>query len=288
MNIFKRLINNFKVQTFLMILAVILVIISSAAIRSYNASLSTPTEEIVAETVIFEIIPLESFSDEDAINYSLEDLDMIITNLLESQAKYHELANKARDVGWPEDCETIQSAKISWHNAEMKIQFYSPIYLSLYEISEKKIWDERKTEYPVATEIWLYLNSLGYSDYVCAGILGNMMAEAGGQTLNIKPEIYNSTKSYYGICQWSKKYYPNVQGVSLQEQLVFLNSNIKYEIDTYGRIYKSNFKFHDFLNLTCEKEVALVFAKSYERCDSRYYSIRQENATKALKYFTTK
>ena len=42
-----------------------------------------------------------------------------------------------------------------------------------------------KDEYPEAYKIWHYLKKLGYNDYVCAGIMGNIMAECGGQTLNI-------------------------------------------------------------------------------------------------------
>ena len=42
-----------------------------------------------------------------------------------------------------------------------------------------------KDKYPEAYKIWHYLKKLGYNDYVCAGIMGNIMAECGGQTLNI-------------------------------------------------------------------------------------------------------
>ena len=41
------------------------------------------------------------------------------------------------------------------------------------------------------------MKELGWNDYVCAGIVGNLMAEVGGQTLNIDPQLGNS---YYGIC----------------------------------------------------------------------------------------
>ena len=51
---------------------------------------------------------------------------------------------------------------------------------------KQDFWNERKIKNPIATEIWLYLKKQGYNDYVCAGILGNIMAEVGGQTLNIR------------------------------------------------------------------------------------------------------
>ena len=60
------------------------------------------------------------------------------------------------------------------------------------EISEEttteinnNIWAEKEAKYPVATYIWRYMKDLGWSDAVCAGIMGNMMAEVGGHTLLI-------------------------------------------------------------------------------------------------------
>lgn len=244
---------------------------------------SSAVQELKEE--IFSVQENFEFYDEYAYGYSLDKLNELIYNELAIQEKAHKLAQAAREMGWPEQCQTVIDAKATWHNAEIKIQFYSPIYNLKYEEANQILWDKRMEEYPVATTIWQYMQSLGWSDYVCAGVIGNMMAEAGGQTLKIQPNIYNTSKNYYGICQWSKKYYPKVQGKDLTAQLNFLSDTIKYEIDTYGRLYKSNFNFHDFLNLTNEKDVALAFAKSYERCDSRYYAIRQENATKALNYF---
>ena len=42
-------------------------------------------------------------------------------------------------------------------------------------------WDTRKEEYPAATEAWLIMKEeFGWSDTVCAGIIGNLMAECGG------------------------------------------------------------------------------------------------------------
>lgn len=71
----------------------------------------------------------------------------------------------------------------------------------------------REVEFPTAEFIWSYLKELGFNDYICAGILGNMMVESGGLTLAIEENA--RTGNFYGICQWSKKYYPDVIGVSL-------------------------------------------------------------------------
>ena len=151
-------------------------------------------------------------------------------------------------------------------------------------------WEKRKTEYPVATEVWLYMKEeLGWNDYVCAGVMGNLMVETGGQTLNLQPNLWGhgSNRGYYGICQWSKKYYPSVADTSLDYQLDFLRDTVEYEFDTYGKLYQSGMKYEDFTNMTGDcRATALAFAKAYERCNSKYYSIRQDNAEKAYEYFT--
>lgn len=140
-------------------------------------------------------------------------------------------------------------------------------------------------EYPDAAAVWRILSAAGCSDYVCAGILGNMMAECGGQTLALQP--YVSSSDYYGMCQWNQAYRDKVWGASLEDQCSFLLDTMKYEIDTFGFCYASGFNYDKFLNLTNEKDVALAFAKCYERCGSGSYSIRKDNATTAYNYFVT-
>jgi len=136
--------------------------------------------------------------------------------------------------------------------------------------------------YIQSTYIWVYLtDTLGLSKYVAAGILGNIMVEVGGQSLDISRYScgYSSNKEYYGICQWSKHRKDRLFkdfGYSLEAQLKFLSVEIFEEIPENTGFYE----------LTDEKEVALYFAKNYERCNTRSYKLRQQCATKALEYFT--
>ena len=134
--------------------------------------------------------------------------------------------------------------------------------------------------YNQARTVWNYLRDLGLNEYVCAGILGNIMAEVGGQTLDISRWSYYSSNSstYYGICQWAggrKSRLLNNFGTSLEAQLEFLS------VELFEVIPKGN----AFYSMQNEQEAALYFAKYYERCSSKYYSVRQRNATKALSYF---
>jgi hypothetical protein len=141
-------------------------------------------------------------------------------------------------------------------------------------------------EYPAAEYIWQYMKDLGWNDYVCAGVMGNLMAEVGGQTLNIQYNLYSSDGGYYGMCQWSKKYHSGIYGINdLNTQCDYLKDTIKYEIDTFGYKYQTNFNLEAFLNLTDAQQAALAFAKTYERCASGSYAVRQRNAITAYNYF---
>ena len=136
-------------------------------------------------------------------------------------------------------------------------------------------------KYSQATQVWNGLKALGLNDYVCAGIMGNIMAEVGGQTLDISrwSQYSSTTSGYYGICQWAggrKQRLLNDFGTTLEAQIKFLG------VELFEVIPKGN----SFYNMQDEKEAALYFAKYYERCGSGSYSVRQTNATKALQYFT--
>ena len=136
--------------------------------------------------------------------------------------------------------------------------------------------------YPVAAIIWNYLRAQGYNEAVCAGIIGNMMVEAGGNTLAIQPVIYGH--GFYGICQWNQAY-GSVWGTDLDTQLNFLMSNIVYELNTFGYAYYSGFGYNSFCSLTSPSEAALAFAKCYERCGSGSYGARQQCAEYAYSFF---
>lgn len=125
--------------------------------------------------------------------------------------------------------------------------------------------DVGKNEYPIATKIWNYLKNLGYTDAQAAGVLGNMMVEAGGGTLNINPSAHNS--AHWGICQWSKKYCPQVWGSGLDYQLNFYKSYVKTSPPN-GSV----------------SDVAYWFWKEYER-SSHYSQKRTDCAWKAYNYF---
>ena len=89
-----------------------------------------------------------------------------------------------------------ESALTSWHCAESELKsVYEELDAAMELVGEKSIeidqlkeaieneeakWRRRYEEYPEATEAWIAMKNLGWSDTVCAGIMGNLMAETGG------------------------------------------------------------------------------------------------------------
>jgi hypothetical protein len=143
-------------------------------------------------------------------------------------------------------------------------------------------WEE---EHYYATKVWEYLRQKGFSQEVTCAIIGNMMIETSGGSLDLNPIIYSPSGNYYGLCQWSKKYCPDVQGLSLEQQLDYLLNSMQWEFNTFGWLYKEGFDYESFLEMSDPAEAALAFAKSYERCSPVSYMMRQEAAEKAYDYF---
>ena len=229
-------------------------------------------------------------------NYTKEDLIEAINQAQSIKDNAHTMAESARNLGWQEDDKLIQDLQKKWHAADNdQIQFQKLLNeiiaaeekkskeLEEARLAEEAKWNAKAAEYPAATQIWRYMKNQGWNDYVCAGIMGNLMAEVGGQTLDIKYTI--SSKGYYGMCQWNTTYYSQIRGANLQTQCDFLRDTIKYEFDTYGFKYQKGFDFNSFLNMTNAEQAALAFAKSYERCASFSHTTRQKNALKAYNYF---
>ena len=232
-------------------------------------------------------------------DYSKDELITLIDETQHIKDNAHTMATSARELGWTDEDKLIRQLKAKWSNADKEQKIYQTkldeIIAEEKRIEEEKLakereaqaaeeakWAAKAAEYPAATQIWRYMKALGWNDYVCAGIMGNLMAEVGGQTLDIRYTL--SSGSYYGMCQWSRGY-SKVWGAGLDTQCDFLRDTIQYEIDTYGFKYQKGFKFNSFLNLSDEKQAALAFAKAYERCASGSYKVRQNNATKAYNYF---
>lgn len=216
---------------------------------------------------------------------STDELKRLAEEQKELKEKIHLEAELLRERGYDENSPSINLLKEQWKNANDKEQIYYENWYNKF-FGNDSDWTKEMEEYPVATYVWRYMKGLGYSDAVAAGILGNMMLECGGGTLKLKWDIYNDTKTFYGVCQWSKTYHPDVYGVSLESQMNYLHDTIKEQIDKYGFAYGGNgFDYEDFLKLEDAGEAALCFARAYERPNEAHIPVRAYFAQNAYNYF---
>lgn len=242
-----------------------------------------PSEKVITITRIVEVpVPLKA---EDEGIVETTDLNELLNLMKECQQKMddaHNLAEAGRKLGYDENHPVIKLAKEEYQLA----QGYLLRYQERYEYQlEQQNWDTKFDEHPAASYVWQYLKSKGLNDYVCAGIIGNTMAEVGGLTLDIQYWL-DTGNGFIGMCQWAKCYYSGPANPTLEEQCEYLMSDIKFQIDTFGFCYKKGFNYEQFLELNNEQDAAIAFAKCYERCASQYVNIRAKMATTAYNYFT--
>ena len=159
-------------------------------------------------------------------------------------------------------------------------------YVEKHNYDEEKLTDlwkhNPKAEYnlkllTLQDYIWQFLtDEMGLSDVCAAGIFGNMMVECGGRSFNLQPYIYSPGGYYYGLCQWStSNHHARINGGSVEEQLEYLASTIREEMDEYG--------YSAFEGSTDPESAADCFARWYERCSVP--TGRREEARRAYERF---
>lgn len=158
-----------------------------------------------------------------------------------------------------------------------------------YEVTEYKkpayTWvryytNSQYIEYPVACQVWQILRSWGWNEAVSAGIIGNMMTECGGLTLDLDWDLYDDTWMFYGLCMWSLKWAPETAGLSIEEQMQYLYDTIEVNMDYFGG------NLQEFLSITDPGYAALYFQWYYEvglSSETRY-----AGALEAYEYFRSK
>ena len=150
------------------------------------------------------------------------------------------------------------------------------------DLDKYTTWEE---EHYYAAKVWEYFRQRGFNNEVTCAIIGNMMIETSGGTLDLNPTIYSKSGNYYGLCQWSLKYCPGTKDLPFEHQLDYLLGSMPWEFNTFGKKYRSGFKYEDFIAMTDVEEAALAFAQSYERCYPVSFKMRQEAALLAYEYF---
>lgn len=150
------------------------------------------------------------------------------------------------------------------------------------DLAHYRKWEK---EHYYAAKVWEYFRQRGFSNEITCAIIGNMMIETSGGTLNLNPTIYSPSKSHYGLCQWSQYYYPETKDISFEAQLEYLLGSMPWEFNTFGKLYKKGFNYVAFIKMTDTSKAAYAFAEVYERCGEGSYKLRQEAALRAYAYF---
>lgn len=153
------------------------------------------------------------------------------------------------------------------------------------DLARYNAWEE---EHFYATKVFQYFIQRGFTKEATCAIIGNMMIETSGGDLNLKPNIYSKSGNYYGLCQWSLKYYPETKDIPFERQLEYLFNTMHWEFNTFGWLYEEGFYYEDFIRMTDPAEAARAFAKVYERCTPVSYKLRERAAIKAYEYFDLK
>lgn len=217
------------------------------------------------------------------------EITQLKSNLTLSEAQIDELLASEKSLNKLLNASNANANALSDRVDELTLELgkQEPVILGYQkEIEELIEILANKVTYPdnkniIATAVWNRLKSWGLNDYVAAGIIGNMMTEVAGTSLDLSRWKLYSYKSTYGLCQWlgpRKERLLTEFGSTVTDQLDFLYVEM-YEVIKMGD------KFYDMQD---EKEAALYFAKVFERCGKGSYNQRQSNATKALEYFTGK
>lgn len=261
--------TNLIVKLVLILLLAVLILLISAQVEAEQASNFTqssfvlPRKILVAQPKLYPELEYAIYYDPAATEEHISKINKAIKKL--ERINYSNYTSEA--------AEAMSTELDRLRNIEAKMASDLSHYLQ---------WE---SEYYYATKVWEYFRQRGFNNEVTCAIIGNMMIETSGGSLDLNPTIYSKSRNYYGLCQWALKYCPNVKDMPFEAQLDYLLGSMPWEFNTFGRNYKSGFKYDDFIIMTDVEEAALAFTKSYERCSPISYEMRQEAAVVAYEYF---
>lgn len=170
----------------------------------------------------------------------------------------------------------------------MNEQYCRDYVTLLYYEQQAAHFEKCAQEYPVATQVWLYMkNEFGWSDTVCAGIMGNLMAECGGcwtSDLNWQLDKPHGT----GMVQWLGSRRTQLKQIygdnpTVEEQLEFMRDEL-YGTDGVTK-QVTDWQLNKIMNAETPEECAFAFATYFERCAEQHRSIRKGYARRAYEYF---
>ena len=232
-----------------------------------------------------EIIILENVEVERVEPTTLEEANTALENAIFRKDTTASVYEGLLLLGYTEEHLAVAMAKTDLQNAEEDVEYYTEQQLIR---QEEENWRMRAEEYPVATQAWLYMkNELGFSDIVCAGVMGNMMAECGGCWTS---DLDWDVRSYsgYGMIQWldgRKQQLFSIYGdnPSVENQLDFMKDELYGTNGVTKQVTDS--QLDKIINAETPEDCAYAFACYYERCGEGHRWVRRDYARRAYEYF---
>lgn len=214
-----------------------------------------------------------------------DEAETLLKNAIERLELINTIYEGLLTLGYAEDHPAVVMAKTDTENAQADVVYYQEQFEIFEEIRK---WEVRASEYPVATQVWLYMkNELGYSDIVCAGIMGNMMAECGGCWTSDLDWSLNEPGGF-GMIQWlgsRRKQLFSIYGKtpSIENQLNFMKDELYGTNGVSKQV--SEKQLNKIMNAETPEECAFAFASYFERCSEKHRAPRRGYARTAYEYF---
>lgn len=271
----------------------ITVFAQGTASADYNEPVATISEAYIPSEPS---IPKTTIPEEEVIILEVVEVERVEPATLDEANKLLEDAIFRKDtaitvyeglllLGYVEEHSAVVMAKNNVVLAEEDFTYYMEHQAIL---QEEENWRVRASEYPVATQAWLYMkNELGFSDIVCAGIMGNMMAECGGcWTSDLDWDV--SSSSGFGMIQWlggRKNQLFSIYGSnpSVEDQLNFMKDELYGTNGVTKQVTDS--QLDKIINAETPEDCAYAFACYYERCGEGHRWVRRDYARRAYEYF---
>lgn len=231
--------------------------------------------------ILFGVISIIKHSKQKAIQKRIDDVSVNNTDVYSSDT-VSEDETLEKDLYESEESFTIDVIDVpeaSKDESSQNIVVSSEQISSIYNNTNK---------HPEAYLIWETIKSWGWSDNVAAGIIGNMMTEAGGGTLGGLKNWDIESDSGYGLIQWGGGRLKDIKNKygskpTILQQLEFMkdeltgNNNVRQQVSPQ--------QLYNLLNAESPEKAAEIFARYYERCHQNYVYKRLPYSRNAYNYF---
>lgn len=254
-----------------------------------------PVALFAAAIITFPLQTSNSSADEEVVESTTEEetTEYIEMTMPTSQNYLSALYPTVYNMSFPINETTIEETTTEIETTTEETTIYAPETTTIEEttttVPETTTNSETlKGQYPTAEYVWTYLRNSGYSPAAAAGIIGNMMAECGGWTLNLNPYSWNNIQTSYGLCQWKTCYAsPEMANSSIEYQMAYLVSNLPAVLPNSYAGAKASMDIQMFMWLGDPAAAADIFCRGYEQCGN--YEIecarRGQFAWQAYDYF---